>query len=436
MSTAVDSAAGLQSRVPERASPTVLVLFTDTFPFGRSETFLETEIEYLARAFRKVLVVPGRIGGDLRPIPSNVEVDRSLAEVHRSRMRAASLLTALRSREFFRELRSRPKSLLESAALRRLIGYSAATVRTRRWLQDLLGSGRVAASDALFYTYWLATEAAALAAERRLRPELHTVSRAHGIDLYWERHEPPYIPLQRHALKGMGRVCAVSENGRAYLADRHPGLAERIGVARLGVNDPGFITRGSTDGVFRVVSCSNLYPVKRVDLLVEGIAVLARQHPDLTIEWNHLGDGYLRPQIEEDAGHLLPANVRWSIHGKIPNRDVLAFYRENPVDAFVNVSSSEGVPVSIMEAQSCGIPVVATAVGGTPEIVNECSGVLLKPSPAPREVAGGLTRLLPGSPGGSALRAGSRRAWGEHSDAAKNYPGFVQRLYDVAGRSG
>jgi len=49
----------------------------------------------------------------------------------------------------------------------------------------------------------------------------------------------------------------------------------------------------------------------------------------------------------------------------LPHNDVLNYYASNPVDVFINTSSSEGLPVSIMEAMSFGIPVIATNVGGT-----------------------------------------------------------------------
>ena len=54
---------------------------------------------------------------------------------------------------------------------------------------------------------------------------------------------------------------------------------------------------------------------------------------------------------------------------------------------FINVSSTEGIPVSIMEAMSFGIPVIATAVGGTPEIVNNENGYLLSKDPSAKELA-------------------------------------------------
>ena len=49
----------------------------------------------------------------------------------------------------------------------------------------------------------------------------------------------------------------------------------------------------------------------------------------------------------------------------------------NDFDLFVNMSLSEGIPVSIMEAISFGIPIIATNVGGNAEIVNDETGVLI-----------------------------------------------------------
>lgn len=49
--------------------------------------------------------------------------------------------------------------------------------------------------------------------------------------------------------------------------------------------------------------------------------------------------------------------------GYIANKDLLDWYKTNKPSIFINVSSSEGVPVSIMESMSCGIPTIATDVG-------------------------------------------------------------------------
>ena len=97
---------------------------------------------------------------------------------------------------------------------------------------------------------------------------------------------------------------------------------------------------------------------------------------NLNLEWIHFGDGELRKDLEELAKNKL-ANVNYNFTGNISNEKILNFYSENYVDLFLNVSSSEGIPVSIMESLSAGIPVIATNVGGNNEIINNKNGSII-----------------------------------------------------------
>ncbi|MFN3428663.1 MAG: glycosyltransferase [Candidatus Sericytochromatia bacterium] len=162
-----------------------------------------------------------------------------------------------------------------------------------------------------------------------------------------------------------------------------------------------------------------------------AIAALAAAHPALPIEWHHLGDGPQRASLEDAAQTLLPESVRWVFHGHLPNAGVLAFYRDCPVDAFVNVSASEGAPVSIMEALACGIPVVAPAIGGIPELVSGANGALLPPDPEAGAIADALAGLVPGR-APDAVRALARQTWQAMARAERNYPAFADQLAERA----
>jgi glycosyltransferase involved in cell wall biosynthesis len=120
--------------------------------------------------------------------------------------------------------------------------------------------------------------------------------------------------------------------------------------------------------------------------------------------------------------------VQSKFHGHLSNGQVRRFYREHYVDAFVNVSRTEGVPVSIMEAQSACIPVIATRVGGTPELVNDCNGVLLEPNPTPAEVANALALAIRDPRTWDPKRSAARRTWSSLSDAEVNYSAFADDL--------
>ena len=104
-----------------------------------------------------------------------------------------------------------------------------------------------------------------------------------------------------------------------------------------------------------------------------------------------------------------------------------------PSDVLVNVSASEGIPVSIMEAQSCSIPVVATAVGGVPEIVTEQNGRLLGENPTPSEIAESLAGLLEDRELRMKKRRASRQMWSDKYNADRNFHAFAESIISLVG---
>lgn len=405
-----------------------LIVLTERFPYGYGESFLETELPYLRDAFDSVTIVPSATPGERRrPIPAGIAVEAasSTGMPERARFAACSAI-ALK-----RDIAAQFPVALHPRAGRRLAGHARMALRVRSRLARLIGERRLDPSRTLIYSYWLGAPALGAVLLKRRHARVRVVSRAHGFDLYKERHDPAYIPLQEAAVEGIDRVFAVSEHGYRYLAQRYPHLEHRCSVSRLGVEQPDGANSSSADGVLRVVSCSSLVAVKRVHLLVDGLRLLAslRAQP---IEWHHLGDGPLRSGIEGQARASLPPSVVWTVHGQLTSSEVAEFYRSHPVDVFVNTSAAEGVPVSIMEAQSFGIPVIATAVGGTPEIVGDSGGVLLAAGASMQDLAQALSLVADQSPDAIArMRRVSRCAWHERSSAPANYGSFAAALAEM-----
>ena len=88
--------------------------------------------------------------------------------------------------------------------------------------------------------------------------------------------------------------------------------------------------------------------MKRIDRIISALAEIV----DLDIEWTHIGGGILLADLIVQAANLMPKNIKCVWLGDLANEAVIEFYRNNPVHLFVNVSESEGLPVSIMEAIS------------------------------------------------------------------------------------
>ena len=85
--------------------------------------------------------------------------------------------------------------------------------------------------------------------------------------------------------------------------------------------------------------------------------------------------------------------MNFKFHGQLQNSEVLDFYNNTQIDCFVTTSSTEGLPVSIMEALCYGIPVLATSVGGIPEAVDDKVGFLLNSEFSNKEFTLGLNKM-------------------------------------------
>lgn len=132
-----------------------------------------------------------------------------------------------------------------------------------------------------------------------------------------------------------------------------------------------------------LVGCvASFTPVKRHDDLLAAFARAARRHAQLRLLL--IGDGPLRQRIAQrthelgiaDRVHLLGA--RTDVENVLPALDIFAL-----------VSSTEGMSNALLEAQACGVPAIATGVGGNIEVIRGDNGILVPPS-APGALAAAL----------------------------------------------
>jgi len=274
------------------------------------------------------------------------------------------------------------------------------------------------------YSYWFTEYALAGVLLKKNGRAKIAVSRAHRWDLYEDRMPGGYLPARRQILSGTDRIFCISGHGADYLGDRFPGYRDKIRVSRLGVPAARVRNTAKKDERLYLVSCAYLSSVKRVHLLVAALAMV-----DLSVKWTHLGGGEQEGAIRDQAAGL-PANIQWRITGLLPNQAVLEYYRENPVDLFVNMSKSEGLPVSIMEALSYGIPVAATDVGGVRELVFPGENGFLWPSDLSSETIAEtiISFHQMSSRQIYAMREAAWKCWHDTVNADVRYPDFAHQL--------
>lgn len=363
-----------------------LYYFTESYPYGISEQWKRNELEVFRNHFERIVVVPRSYGGNptARNLVEGVEYKEPLFATEMARGLGEKL--RLQASALTRPLVL--KGLIKSAANRvefaRILkhAYQIELMLQSPALGEILGRGE--RSPAILYFYWALGTADIIPFVGRSDDII--VSRFHGWDLYEERHPGGAIPFRRELIDALDLALPCSDFGARYLRRRYPEAGLKIQTARLGTLGRGR-NRSEQDGVLKIVTCSAVTRVKRLDRLSSALKSTA-----LPVRWTHIGDGELMPEIRESAAGL-PGNIKVEFLGNIPSEDVLDVLVSRPFDIFLNVSESEGVPVSIMEGLSAGIPVFATDVGGTSEIVDDSVGKLLPANGDPERIAAELANF-------------------------------------------
>lgn len=399
-----------------------LVLLTQAYPFGRkAETFLEAELSVLARSFEQVIVLPSLLDDHVRRLPDGVRCETFLAgATRRDALRELARSLTRCTLQYGRAVASEGSAKAYVLHPKTYLGCIGKNAVKYRLLADFVQ--REELQEALFYDYWLENSTLALSWLRREGLVGRAVARAHGFDVYDERWPSGAVPFQAFKLESLDRVFPISAHGRDYLARKHPAARPRLSVSRLGVEANGGDPAQNGGDELLVVSCASLHPTKRVETIPAVLAAVG-----LPLRWVHFGDGPSRGEVER-AARLLPERVKWRLAGHLDHDDLLDFYRRHRVDLFLSLSANEGLPVSIMEAISFGIPVLAVGVDGVPEIVTESTGRLVEAEDPAETVAAEARRLLEGEhPPREEIVAFFR----DNFEAERNFGAFASMLRAV-----
>jgi len=219
---------------------------------------------------------------------------------------------------------------------------------------------------------------------------------AHGYDIY--RIPPPDFADR---VAAAAAVITVSRANARHISQSFDIALNRIHVIPCGVNTalfcPADASTGSIAGMgsqssaaIPLILCIARYePVKNLGLLLQACALLRDR--GTRFRCVIIGEGRCRAELEA-ARAQLGLNLLVEMTGVAEQKQVLAFLRRAAVA--VLPSHIEGMPVSLMEAGACGVPVVATRVGGIPELVEHEVTGLLTPPGDPSSLASALEAVL------------------------------------------
>ncbi|MFQ5638058.1 MAG: glycosyltransferase [bacterium] len=212
---------------------------------------------------------------------------------------------------------------------------------------------------------------------------------AHGSDLHVERRM-----LDKKIEQAAFCVSVSSFNKKVMLEECGEGVRDKIEVVHCGVAVDEFIpaSGSSKNGPFEIICVASFEEVKGHQYLVEACQILNEKGVDFRCHL--IGYGPLKKKVSEHIRQL-GLQEKILVHKPMSRPEILERLASADVKILASVPTTrgkrEGIPVVLMEAMACGLPVVSSQLSGIPELVEDGqTGILV----APRDVIGLANALL------------------------------------------
>ncbi len=204
--------------------------------------------------------------------------------------------------------------------------------------------------------------------------------------ILWRRFPAAYFALEGLLVRQFDKILSCNTDSAHLYKQRYPSLSDRIAYVKNSFDNEVFyplqreereIKRselaqklGLSEGTRFVLFAGRLHPQKDPVLLVRAFAALKEPNVHLLIA----GDGELAPQVRE-AIHYSGLTSFITMLGALSQNELAQLHRVSSV--FILTSAYEGLPLVVLEALACGTPIVTTATGETPKLLNSDSGVVV-----------------------------------------------------------
>ena len=226
----------------------------------------------------------------------------------------------------------------------------------------------------------------------RIRHLVHLHVTPEWLDSRRRKHQFRRFLTRRVLARPRTQTIAVSSAVRAHWAEHLPWDPASVAVVHNAVNPARFPSTipGAGQRYARPTlgTAARLEPMKGIEYLLDAMVKLTAEHPGLRLRV--AGEGSLKESLQNRIIELgLARNVEFLGHVQ----DMRSFYHS--IDVLVLPSiHTEGLPLAILEAMAAELTIVATTVGGTPEVVRDGVDGLLVPPEDSQALGNAIARLL------------------------------------------
>jgi colanic acid/amylovoran biosynthesis glycosyltransferase len=351
--------------VIERA-PTRVVYVTARLPFGDGEPFIVPEVLELVAQGCDVTLVPVRAGGSVADGGARALLPRTLAVgLVSPRVLLAALREALR-----RPRRTGSALLLLRGGSLRILAKNLAVFPKGVWLAR---HARERGADHL-HAHWAGTSATL------------AIVAGHVADISWSFTAHRWDIAEGNLLRTKARSACFARAISAHGAEELQGLVGDPGwapwVLFMGVRLPARTSVPAPEGPLRVLCAARFVEKKGHTNLLEAMKLLRDRGVDVRVDL--AGHGPLERELRARVSSLGLSDVVEFL-GHVAHDHLLGELERGRWDAVTLASivtpdgQLEGIPVSLIEAMACSVPVVGTDAGGVPELLADGAGLLVPP---------------------------------------------------------
>lgn len=370
-----------------------LVLFVSYYPSPIGEMFIENELKVLQDKFDKIWIIQTKFLENynyhrlFKPYNSEKKIMYE-TKIHMMRSMVRLFFSYYFLTEIWKLLTSTPKKIFNYNIYKDLTYFYLSSEKKKYWLKNFITDNNIDLKTTLFYTYWCDENTFLLYRYHREIAEINYVTRLHNWDLYFDRQKSNHQPYRNLIFNNSFKVIPISKFGENYCFTKIPNLIKsKFRTSYLGVENFEINTQYKNElykevnQALKILTISFISPIKQLENLIHSLGKIK----DIEIHWNHIGWGELayENEIKNQVTHLITnnQNIKVTFHGKLSPSKIRDFLENKPIDLMINCSKKEGIPVTLMEAASAGIPILAYKIDGIPEIViDKYNGILVDPS--------------------------------------------------------
>lgn len=302
--------------------------------------------------------------------------------------------------------------------------------KVSKFIHKIIMKKNIPKSKLFICSFWNNNMAYGIACFKKKNRDVIGATRAHRWDIFFKGNKGSYLPMRKPIFEELDSIFFSSKEGKSYFSEKLKIQSDKLKIGWLGIKKSGFMNPKPRHNPLEILTCSAMISRKRNHLMIEALSKI----DDIKINWKHIGDGpNMKKLIEMGDNFLSPKkNIEHQFLGRFSNPELYNYYKNNPIDIFINLSTSEGIPMAIVEVMSFYIPVIATNVGGISEIINNKNGVLLTSNPSIDEIINAILKISNiNNEEYSNKQKKAFETWQNRFDAETTYTKFAEDLYNL-----